>query len=749
MEKRSKSRDYLVKIRAETEKIRPEEVFDTSSYKNLLRSIARELTDGLLDHVRLYQNPTENRMGWCDGRTIAVNYGNAVTGSFHTLPQKSLSLVGVLGHECGHKRYSDFALRKKYLEGMLDGIWYPYPPKAETAQEEESLEQIKGYFLRKDPNVMALLVQVAGYLDNLLEDIYVEEKMCARFPGSVRRGILLNRERNGEWIPTLRQLLEEGEDPVSILMNLCAQYTLSGRINNWDNEESVLLDTLKELMPVIQKGITGEQKSARFLAVNQILLKIWSYLYEIIRKLEEEREEQKKQQKEKEQQEGTEGKEPEDNNGNSGEKDGEKGTDQGTGNGMRPNSPDGEAEQVGNGGGENPQNAPAQTVSSEMKEYLKHLAGRIPQFVQEPEGEYLFYGFPEDTVWNGSWEQEAQEQEQEEEEASVGEDSKMQKSCPVKMLDAEGKMQEILFQIASQRVDAQINAEINLRLQEEMDSMEFDAGHEKVKKQVCRMYEITDSQKKRYVLYEEKAKAVQKRLQRFLLPVFQNQGARSERRLFMGRRIDMQNIANPQGAIYRKDHPGKKLDLAVAVLIDMSESMMYGRLEQSKLAALCLYLFCQKAGIPILVYGHHTDGYSHRNLEDETVYLHCCAEFEPEKNDCYRIAALQPHGANRDGVALRFVGEKLSRRKERHKLLVLISDGMPNSNQYRGERAKQDLMEVKKKLIGNGIAFVAAAIGADKKQIQEIYQKAFLDISDMEKIPDALMKQVAGYVRRF
>lgn len=734
---------YRARIRAETEKIQPGEVFDTPDYKNLLRILARELTGGRLDNVRLYQNPYENRMGWCDGRTIAINYGNAVLESFHTLPQKNLSLIGTLGHECGHKRYSDFALQKKYLEGMLEGIWYPHPPKAETAQEEESLEQMKGYFLQKDPDVMALLVQVAGYLDNLLEDIYVEEKMCALFPGSVRRGILLNRERNVEWIPTLRQLLEEGEDPVSILMNLCAQYTLSGRINNWDNEESVLLDTLKELMPVIQKGITGEQKSTRFLAVNRILLKIWSYLYEIIRKLEEEKKKREQDPQENGQQDGAEGNGQE-GNGKDEEKDGEKGADQETENGACPNNQKGGGKQPENGGGEIPQDGSGQSVSSAMEEYLKHLAGRIPQFIQEPEGESLFYGFPEDTVWSGSWELEAEESE----EPSAAAGREEQKTNHARLPDAEGKLWEILFLLASRRVDAQINAEINRRLQNEIDGMEFDKGHEKVKKQVCRMYEITDRQKWQYGFYEEKAKAAQKRLRRFLLPVFQNQGARSERRLFMGRRVDMQNIANPQGAIFKKEYPGKHLDLAMAVLIDMSESMMYGRLEQSKLAALCLYLFCQKAGIPIMVYGHHTDGYSHRRLEEETVYLHCCAEFEPDKNDCYRIAALQPHGANRDGVALRFIGEKLSRRPERHKLLVLISDGMPNSNQYRGKMAKQDLMEVKKKLTGSGIAFVAAAIGADKMQIREIYQKAFLDISDVEKIPDALVKKVVNYVRR-
>lgn len=140
----------------------------------------------------------EDRMGWCDGRQIGLNYGNGVTESFLTLEQKNMSMAGIQGHECGHKNYSDFALREKYLEGFFAGIWYPYPPTPESEQEEAALEQMKGYLERRDEDALALIVQVASYLQNLLEDMYIEEKMCARFPGSVRKGILLNRGRNLE-----------------------------------------------------------------------------------------------------------------------------------------------------------------------------------------------------------------------------------------------------------------------------------------------------------------------------------------------------------------------------------------------------------------------------------------------------------------------------------------------------------------------------------------------------------------------
>lgn len=756
---------YRGRIQDEIERMRPQEVFATTSYSNLMKSIARELTDGRFDNVYLYYKPEERYLGWCDGKKVVVNLGNRLTEGFSTISQKNVSLVGILGHECGHQNYTDFGLREKYLDGILEGIWYPYPPNAQNRQEEQDLEQLKDYFDRKDKDALELIAQVAAYLHNILEDIYAEDKMCARFPGSVRRGILLNRERNVEWIPTLRELLEEKEDNVSILMNLYTQYALSGRINNWDNGEHELLETVDALLPIIKNACADERSSTRFLATNTIILKIWRYLYEIIQEIEKRRKEQEQERKkEKEEKNGGEDSE------GSGEKTGNGGTN---GNG---NTSSGDQRNTKPGGNVGDANSAEQDsnqeegnqISSAMQEYLEHLAGRIPQIMEESAGRNSFRGFPKDVKWTGAWSQEESEKEklgdsvgvsgkqEEDNQNPGGENGKENKEAGyhsgnllIKIVDADGRMQEILRQMAKERVDQQINQEINLCLQKEMDAISFDAGHEKVKKKVLREYQITEFQKKQYEECREQVKRVQKRLISIVLPILQEQGARTERQLFMGKKIDMRNIAHPQGAIYRKDYPGKKVDLALEVLLDVSDSMRGKRIKLSKLAALCLYEFCRMTGIPVAVYGHHTDGLRHKCLEDETVYLHCCAEFVPDENDRYRITALEPAGANRDGVALRFMGEKLLKRPEKQKLLVLISDGLPNSNQYRGKQAREDVTAIKKEMTSRGIIFLAAAIGEDKEKIREIYQEAFLDISEIEKLPIMLMKQVLKYVRRY
>lgn len=217
---------YRKRICAEKEKLTPEKVFHTPQYRDLLTSIGHEITGGKLTTLRLYDDKNSGIAGWNQGETVAVNLGNQITSSFLTLELKSDSLIGILGHECGHYRYTDSALRKRYAEHMLNGSWYPKEPVPENAQEKEALDAMNVYFERKDKAILSIFLQTASYLSNLLNDMYIEEKMCALFPGSIRRGILMNRDRNVEWLPTLREMLETEKDRLSILMNLCAQYAL-------------------------------------------------------------------------------------------------------------------------------------------------------------------------------------------------------------------------------------------------------------------------------------------------------------------------------------------------------------------------------------------------------------------------------------------------------------------------------------------------------------------------------------------
>lgn len=152
---------YRKRICAEKEKLTPEKVFHTPQYRDLLTSIGHEITGGKLTTLRLYDDKNSGIAGWNQGETVAVNLGNQITASFLTLELKSDSLIGILGHECGHYRYTDSALRKRYAEHMLNGSWYPKEPVPENAQEKEALDAMNVHFERKDKAILSIFLQTA------------------------------------------------------------------------------------------------------------------------------------------------------------------------------------------------------------------------------------------------------------------------------------------------------------------------------------------------------------------------------------------------------------------------------------------------------------------------------------------------------------------------------------------------------------------------------------------------------------
>ena len=150
-----------------------------------------------------------------------------------------------------------------------------------------------------------------------------------------------------------------------------------------------------------------------------------------------------------------------------------------------------------------------------------------------------------------------------------------------------------------------------------------------------------------------------------------------------------------------------------------------------------MYDFCHALGIPIMVYGHSASN---------GVDLYSYAEFDAiDQDDRYRLMDISARSNNRDGAALRYVAERLARRAEDVKLLMLVSDGQPADSGYFGTAAEEDLRGVKQEYQRKGILFVAAAIGNDKENIERIYGDSFLDISDLNKLPVKL----AGIIKRF
>ncbi len=825
-------------VQEKKKEITKDEIFESVFYKEMLLSVAGELTGGTLKKVELVKLPESDWAGRCNDRRVLLNIENSVTASFPSVSLKSDSITGVLGHECGHWNFSDFGLRQKYLEGLEKGEWHLHPPKPETSFEEEHLKEINGYLEQKHDIALALLAETASFIQNMLEDVYVEQKMCERYPGSIRRGIMQNRVRNVERIPSLKVQMENGYRPVSILLNLMAQYSLAGIVNNWEEVTGGLLELLELAKPVIDAAVAAEDAKARMSAANRILLIIWKVLLEEIQEAEDgqwkqqgeeqqnqpegdgqteagENPEESQDSRENETQSGGAGKQTEepqsgreqagqpgeskeqpeksqmsqkqtsqsgepqeqseesqksqeragqsgDPNGQTGEpQDSQEQTGQSGGLNCQPEEPQDSQEQAGQSDKiQNQQEEPAdrqvgesqpvehlkkngqnlqeetkkqekgqegspQEQAEKIQRMLKQLREQLPEFLLEKDGENV----------EGNLKR-------------IGESSRASALLPKEqMVETRDRLMEYIQGAAEEQAEKELEERFSRELFRELSETEFDGDHTKVKKVLERETRFPREAMIGCDFYENQVRAIMRRMKARLLPVLSCQSPHMERNLFFGSQVNYQALYNPEKRIFCNLEVRKKVNTAVALLIDMSGSMLGKRMEQARLCALCLYEFCKSAGIPVLIYGHHTDKL-YRRVQNETVYLHSLAEFDSDYKDKYRIAGMKAGGCNRDGAAISFVGEKLAKRPEKIKLFFLISDGFPNATCYNGKQAEEDLMKIKEKLEKKRVTMLTAAIGEDKEAIQRIYQEGFLDISDLEQLPYLLPKQILKYIRR-
>lgn len=149
------------------------EFFTSPRFMRLLHHVGKEITDRHNAKVRTYGAPDENRAGYFEGTYTYINVLNEITQSFPSLELRGESVLGVLGHECGHQNYSSIYLRKKYVEGISNGILYPYFPEPRSEKERLYAEQMKELFVRKDRIAIELYLTVAAPLHGLLEDVYI------------------------------------------------------------------------------------------------------------------------------------------------------------------------------------------------------------------------------------------------------------------------------------------------------------------------------------------------------------------------------------------------------------------------------------------------------------------------------------------------------------------------------------------------------------------------------------------------
>ena len=695
---RTSHKEIQRKINAELSKITDEELFCSSAYAAYLTDIAEAITKRYHRGIQvktIHDTSEDAVIAKTDNRKILVNTGNYITQSMPLRRLKAESIMGLLGHEIGHMLYTNFRVSEVYFNELNAGRLYPrFTEELPQAEEEAALELLT--FLREGTKAQVLsALQAAKYLLNILEDAYIEARVCDRYKGNFAAGIILNNLRFSEMIPPISEQVEKGYCDFAIFCNILNQYCRTGDVNNRDNDTGEVLERFYELIPLVDGVIYDDDMQQRCQAVNRIMLFVWDYIQEIAEAAADE------QQK----------------------------------------NPMDEAAALDTVAKQLESQIPIMTSTPNIKETPIAETGKLDkdgfianredcmqelQKVLEEENTRLQWmkteSFAEGTqggvIYNHDYQGAAY--------GRSGDD-----------------IGRVMVSIAEEKVQEKLFRELTEEMKEEAERIELGDQHKGIKIVINRINTVDESYIAQYNQAAAPLLSISKQLQKRLQRILRNRN-RGEKQtaLLMGRRLEPRYLMDREGRFFsKKARPGNQKSLAVAVLVDESGSMSgQDRVTYARAAGIIIYDFCKAMDVPVLIMGHTDDG---------DVQLFAYTDFDSIDNrDRYRLMDMSARCGNRDGAALRYVAERLQKQAEDNKLLLIISDGQPaGSGGYIGSVAEADLRGIRKEFVNKGMMFVAAAIGADKENIERIYGDAFLDITDLTKLPILLLKRIERELR--
>lgn len=682
-------------IRDEKSKLTDEQIFASSSYAAYLTDIAEVASQRYKRKLKVKTDWNENPgadVAFTDNKVIYINCGNRLTAQYPTRELKSLSLIGFVGHEIGHILYTDFTSLGVFMQAVDNGTMYPSKPTDLEDEEVQNMEEYLEVISEKDEKKNMIIKYVLHSIANILEDVYIEERLCHDFPGKFKTAIRLNNVKLTEDSPSITYQVDNEVPNIAILINTILQYARIGDFNNDGGYKGELTDVFYDCMSLIDEVIGQTDARCRYDSANRILLKMWKYVKEWIEQIENDPSMTPQMLKEM----------LDSINKDNG----------GTGSAAGSALPSGTGTPVK--GKYEADLSSKRAEISETQQILEEEGARIKLTKTNDIDEGDSGGIEYNKNYTGSGYE-----------------------------NAVSDMNRLMNAVAEDRAMSIYNEELEDELQSESDNIRYGNAHSGIRIRVNRMASVPDTMRQSYAKVSPPLIAISKRLQRQIMQKLKSESEGSRMNgLYMGRRLNARALASNDGKVfYNKKLPSEETKLALAVLVDESGSMSCNDRETSaRAASIVLYDFCQALNIPLAMYGH---------TEEEDVELYAYTEFDhPDKNDKFRIMDMSARSGNRDGAALRFVAERLSKRPEETKLLIIISDGQPAGYGYYGTEAEADLRGIKHEYKNKGVTMFAAAIGADKANIERIYKEGFLDITDLNKLPMNLTKLVLRYLKR-
>lgn len=697
------------RIMDEKSKITDEEFFTSKEYRGYLADITEAATKRYRRpiHVTVFADPEDSTVAYTDYNGIVINACNHITWSMPTRKLRSMSIEGFNAHENSHNLFTDNRIAHAYFNSLEHGKFYPKKPTRLKGDQKLNAQGIIDALMDDtDPIPKTVILRTAKALSNILEDGYVDARYSYEFPGNPARGIALNNVRFAETVPDIDTMIDKQFYPHNIVLNLLLEYVRAREVNNLTGYTGEYMDRFLAALPLVDACIYDEDSRARFDAVNRIMIDLWPLMQRCFDDLRD------KQQNDASSSSGS---------GNS--------TTPGTGEDS--DSDDGMGAVQDALESQLPQIAPNFTMKSGPvpfngafspdEEQAQELLEQVSKALSEETARIAAHR-TETIISNGD--------------GSIVQDSEYEGAgYEFSATDIE----RVLEEIATGKVNESLEEELSEELQSEATSIQYGNAHRNINITVHRMSHVNQNLIDSYTAVAPQLLMLSKRLQRSVSAILRDKRRGGKQTgLYVGKHLDQHAFHRNDGRVFcNKRLPTEPINMSVALLVDESGSMCgCDRITKARATAIVVQDFCEKLGIPIMIVGH-TASCAH-------VELFSYADFKSvDKKDRYRLMDMSARCCNRDGAALRYVAEKLSKQNSDVKMLFIICDGQPNDDGYTGTAAEADLRGIKLEYSRKGVQIFAAAIGDDRANIERIYGAGYLDITDLNQLPVMLTQLIA------
>ena len=233
-------------------------------------------------HVYLYWDPKDQNVACTDNFTIRINCGHKVVTKHRGRQKRYIIVMALFAHELGHVLFTDFLAAQTYLRFLEHRKWFPDAPVLkETADNRRELALWDYAF--DDPGNMVLVQRVAAFVENTIEDGYVEARVLNQFTGVLGSSLYELRECQLENMPTVEQMIEEEADgsrpTFSTILQILLSYAKYGQIKYGGTPlTDMRIQTVFRLITELDAAVSVTSARERWKVVSLIMIRCWDQI---------------------------------------------------------------------------------------------------------------------------------------------------------------------------------------------------------------------------------------------------------------------------------------------------------------------------------------------------------------------------------------------------------------------------------------------------------------------------------------